>query len=88
MLKSIRYILFKENNQWIACSLEFGLAVQSDNIKESENKLFNQILEFINSTELLDRKAIPSVYLKYYLNLIFDLFRNRNKVSRRIRCQI
>jgi hypothetical protein len=81
MSKVIRYFVVKEKNTWLACSLEFGLAVQCDDGWLVEHRLIRQIIDFAKDGELLDRRAIPKVYFLYYWYYITDIFRSEKRTN-------
>ncbi len=86
IMKAIRGIVEydAEVGQWVAMSLEFGLAAQSDTEDDAKQKLIAQIQEYLedavgihkeHQAMLLKRKAPFSIYLSYYWLLIKGMFR-------------
>lgn len=87
---TVRCFAEREDNQWQAFSLEFGLAAQGDSLGEVRHKLVSMILSYLHDAlvgddrdhayELLSRKAHWSVYLKYYfympVSIVGKLFFN------------
>jgi hypothetical protein len=92
----IRCVLEEAGGQWHAYSLEFGLAAQADTEEEAKAKLGNMIASYIydalagedreHAPELLRRRAIPTVYAKYYAAMVgtvlLSLLRRDNKRGR------
>lgn len=72
----VRCFAEREGNQWIACSLELGLAAQADSFPKAKQKLENQIFDYIKDAlggddkqfaeQLLERKAPMWAYVRYY----------------------
>lgn len=69
----------KENDQWIACCLDFTLAAQADSFEEALANLKIMINEYIKDIAgplsdhrqmLLNRKAPASEWIKYFYFLL------------------
>jgi len=71
----IRCLIKKDGDLYIAMSLEFGLAAQADSVEEAQEKLHQQIEEYIQEAneedviyreKLLARKGNFSLFILYY----------------------
>ena len=70
----VRYIIHRDNELYIARTLEYGLACQAHTRQECHQKIRRQIDNYVHDIHysykdplvLLDRKASLGVYLLYY----------------------
>lgn len=75
-----------EVHQWVAMSLEFGLAAQADTESEAKQKLIAQITDYFEEAfgnsfqeQLLNRKAPFSWYIHYYWLVLKNSCRRNEK---------
>lgn len=81
----IRCYAQRHGDQWVAVSLEFGLAAQGDSLAEVKQKLDEQLREYVydalagedraHARYLLKRRAPLSDFAKYYFLRLLCFFR-------------
>ncbi|WP_133512320.1 type II toxin-antitoxin system HicB family antitoxin [Candidatus Thiosymbion oneisti] len=77
MTMKIRYLVERDEDLYVAMSLEFGLAAQANTLAEAKTKLESQIAEYIEDLNeekddlkkqyLLNRKGPWQCFLLYYV---------------------
>jgi hypothetical protein len=85
----VRCLIEHKDTQWQGFSLEYGLAVQGISKHDVKRRLEGAILSYVydalvgedreHADQLLTRRAVPAVYLRYYLYKLGSLFSFGNK---------
>lgn len=82
----VRCYAKKADDQWVAVSLEFGLAAQADTLDEVKAKLDAQIRDYVaealgedreHSAYLLRRRAPVGDYVGYYVSCVLGWLRKK-----------
>lgn len=92
----IRCVLENKGDYWQAFTLEFGLAVQACGKEEAKRKLEMMIYSYLydalvgedrqHAVQLLNRRAGPSVYAKYYVGKVFSSLQGDSEKPARRHC--
>lgn len=88
----VRCVVERKDDFWQAFSLEFGLAAQAESKEAAKRKLEMMLRSYLvdvlvgpdkeHAEELLERRAAPAVYAKYYFGkALAQLRRDSKKVG-------
>lgn len=88
----VRCMAFRDGAQWVACTLEFGLAVQADDLNAAKTKIESQIVDYLKtalsdedrefSRALLARRAPARAYFAWYLAQLAAYLRAPSRESK------